>query len=127
MVKMVLVDANVLLEVFLSRDHCQEAKSVLISKKDNRLTVSILSTSIFMYYVEAKNQSKAKARTFLDNYMVLNMEQSDVDWAHANDVGDWEDALQTACALRHGCKEIVTLDNDFEKMYSSYIKVQTIV
>ena len=57
---------------------------------------------------------------------MLDLTLQDLEWAHDNDQGDFEDALQVGCARRHGCNQIVTLDQFMERMYGKFISIKTV-
>lgn len=46
---------------------------------------------------------------------LLSIDGSDWEKALKNEMIDFEDCLQVACAIRHGCFAIVTRDHHFEK------------
>jgi predicted nucleic acid-binding protein len=83
--------------------------------------------STLLYYVEAEGLDKKIAHSFIKGYRILDMTGSDYEWAEANDQGDFEDGLQVACAKRHGCSYLLTLDKKFGKMYGKYLQIRTIV
>ena len=124
--KKVYLDANVLLELLFHRARYEKVVKALLDAKDVQLCISVLSVDLVMYFVEIEKQSKVKAWEFLSKYHHLDLTTVDTTWAHDNDQGDFEDALQVSCALRHGCKLLITLDKDFQKMYGAFINVQTI-
>lgn len=122
----VFLDANILLEILFRRARYNKTVEVLGNMQDVRFCISVLSADLVMYFVETEKQSKDKAWAFLRHYEILNMIISDAEWAHDNDQGDFEDAMQIACAKRHGCSLIVTLDRRLETMYGKHVPVQTI-
>ena len=66
------------------------------------------------------------AHDFVGGFKVLDMNKEDYAWAAANDQGDFEDALQTACARRHMCSLLMTLDKKFDSMYGKFLAVHTV-
>ena len=88
--------------------------------------VSVLTIDIVMYFVEIEKQPKDKAWEFIDKYEKLNITLDDIEWAHDNDRGNFEDALQIGCARRHKCAQFITLDQDIGRQYGRFINVQTI-
>lgn len=120
----IFLDANVLMELFFSRKRRAKVEEVVMALPDNALlTTSILAVHILFYYVEKDKFDKSEANAFLSAYKVLDMGSADYGWAFTNDQGDFEDALQTACALRHGCRKILTLDRDFAALHTKHIQL----
>lgn len=123
----VLLDTNILMELFFERNKQRSViQAVTALSTNTTITITVLSLSTLLYYTEKDNIDKSIVHAFLDGYKILDMNYDDYKWARENDKGDFEDGLQTACALRHHCNKILTLDLDFEEMYSKYISVQTI-
>lgn len=120
----VFLDANVLMELFLNRQRrAQVEKTIMALPGDAVLATSILTVHILLYYVEKDGFDKSEANAFLSAYRILGMEANDYERAFANDQGDFEDALQTACALRHNCRKILTLDRDFAALHAKHIPI----
>ncbi len=88
--------------------------------------LSSLSVSHFMYFAELEKKSKHDAHAFIKQFPALDVNQADVDWAFANDQGDFEDALQVACALRHGCKKFLTLDQGLKTRHHKHLAITLI-
>ena len=123
----VLVDANVLMELFFNRPKRDATVAAITSlTKDSIVCTSILSISVLLYFVETEKRDKTLAYSFLNGYKVLDMSEADFIWAQANDQGDFEDALQVSCALRHTCQKLLTLDKNLGLMYGKHVLVQTI-
>ncbi len=122
----VFVDANVLMELFFRRQKYNVAVDTIAALSSQVIATSVLALSILMYYVESKGFDKATAHKFLLGYQILDMNSLDYTWAQDNDQGDFEDALQIACARRHGCGMVITLDQGMERMYGKHITVNTI-
>lgn len=117
------VDANVLMEIFFTRLRRQAAEAVIAMAAENELSLatSILAVSILFYYVEKDHFNKATAHEFVKSYRLLDINEADYDWAVANDQGDFEDALQVASALRHGCSKFLTLDGSLAAAHRKHI------
>jgi predicted nucleic acid-binding protein len=116
------LDANVLLELFFNRQRRADTEAAIIALPDDaRLVTSILTVHILFYYVEKDKFDMSEANAFLSAYKILDMSAADYEWAFANDQGHFEDALQTACALRHGCRKILTLDSAFAARHANHI------
>ena len=123
-----LVDTNVLMEIFFHRSKYNAATSGLLAISRQNITVcaSVLSVSTLLYYVEAEKLNKKSAHTFVKGFKILDMDGIDYKWAELNDQGDFEDALQVACARRHDCSLLLTLDRKFDTMYGKYLSVRTL-
>lgn len=124
--KKICLDANILLEILFHRTRYDKVIEMLGNIEEVQFCVSILSADLVMYFVEIEKASKDRAWEFLEKYEKIEVLSKDLEWAHANDAGDFEGALQVGCARRHGCSEFVTLDQTLGKMYGKYIPVQTI-
>jgi PIN domain. len=124
--KKVYLDANILLEILFHRARYDKVVELLGSIDEVQFCVSVLTIDLVMYFVEIEKQPKDKAWEFIEKYEKLNMTIGDIEWAHDNDRGDFEDALQIGCARRHRCTQFITLDQDIERQYGRFIYVQTI-
>jgi predicted nucleic acid-binding protein len=123
----VFVDTNILMELFFHRPQYDLAMSSLIELPEQDIvSISVLSLTTLLYYVEAKKYDKKTAHNFIKSYKILDMNESDYKWAEANDSGDFEDALQLACARRHNCSYLLTLDKKFNNMYGKYLSIRTV-
>lgn len=120
----VLIDTNVLMDILLDREHRAAAEKMVaqvMHEPGLTLAVSILTVSTLLYYVEKDRLDKHAAHAFLANYKILDMNESDYLWAADNDQNDFEDALQVACALRHNCHSILTLDKGLADNHRKHI------
>jgi len=126
-VNLIFIDTNILMEVFFRRAKYDLAmKSLIALSEQNMVCTSILSLSTLIYYVEAEGFDKKIAHKFMQGYRILDMNNSDYGWAKSNDQGDFEDALQVACAKRHDCLYLLTLDKKFGDMYGKYLSIRTV-
>ena len=124
---LVFVDTNILMELFFRRPQYDLAITSLTALAEQDIVcTSILSFSTLLYYVEAEKFDRSSAHNFLKGFKIVDMNEADYKWAEANDNGDFEDALQVACARRHNCSSLFTLDKKFGSMYGKYISVHTI-
>lgn len=119
------LDVYILMEIFFHRSQAGTVAQWLDSN-GKTLVTSALAVDLVMYFIERKHQSKDLGRQFLQQYQVLSLTANDVNWAYQHDAGDFEDALQIACALRHGCQQFVTLNHKVRPMYGQYIDIVTI-
>ena len=122
----IFLDANIIMELHFGRRAWRAVLEVLAEDSDEANAISVVSVHVLLYYVERAKKSKQEVFEFLRNYQILNMNEADYEWAAANDQGDFEDALQVACALRHGCKKLITLDADLAKRHNKHIAVKLV-
>ncbi len=120
------LDANVLLELLQQRMKVVEVGEAIKDYQGCSMATSILCIDLVMYFVERDGGDKQVAYNFLASYEVLDMNDTDYAWAQDNDRGDFEDALQVACALRHGCAKLLTLDKELAKNHNKHIAVELI-
>ncbi|MGH7234088.1 MAG: type II toxin-antitoxin system VapC family toxin [Candidatus Saccharimonadales bacterium] len=119
---MTFVDANVLLEVILRRTRAATCEDFL-SNNENK-AISTLSLDLVMYFIERDNLAWKPIKTFLESFSWLPIVEADAQWAFAQFIGgDFEDALQVACAIREGCSKFVTLGGPLSKKYSGNIAI----
>jgi len=126
-VNLIFIDTNILMEIFFRRAKYDLAVTKLIALAEQSIVcTSILSISTLIYYVEVEGFDKEIAYKFIHGYKVLNINNSDYEWAQNNDQGDFEGALQVACAKRHNCTYLLTLDKKFSNMYGKYLSIHTV-
>lgn len=114
----IFLDANILIEILESRPKSKKVQKFLFANAD-RLSISSLTCHI-VAYVSGKSQGLETVEEFLADYYVWSLEKDDVQWAIDNRRNeDFEDALQIAIAIRNGCSEFVTLDEQLAKTYES--------
>lgn len=124
---LIFIDTNILMEIFFRRAKYNLAVTKLMALAEQSIVcTSILSLSTLIYYVEAEGFDKKIAHKFIQGYRILDMNNADYGWAKSNDQGDFEDALQVACAKRHNCKYLLTLDKKFGNMYDKYLSIYTV-
>lgn len=123
----IFLDTNVLMELLFERSSREIVKATILDlPNEAKLYTSILSVSTLLYFVESEKFDKAIAHNFIRGFSILDVTLEDYIWAEGNDQGDFEDALQTACAKRHSCSSILTLDKKFSGMYGKFLAVHTI-
>ena len=120
------LDVNVMMELFFSRVNSNKISAEILTLDNTLFATSILAVSTFFYYVEKHKYDKSAAHDFLANYRILSTDETDYIWAKENDQGDFEDALQVACALRHGCTDFMTLDVNLAKNHQKHIAMKLV-
>lgn len=119
---MTLVDANILLEVIQRRKYVAVCESFLNNNEDK--AISILTLDLVMYFVERDKLEWEPVKAFLESFTWLPIVDADAQWAFLNfKGGDFEDAVQVACAVREKCSSFVTLDVPLSKKYAGNIKI----
>jgi predicted nucleic acid-binding protein len=114
------------LDILFERAHYYECL-VELSSLDEPACLSVLTVSHCMYFAEQKKLDLIAVRAQLEKFLVLSVSPEDSIWAFDNYAGrDYEDALQVACALRHGCTKFLTLDKDLARKYARDIKVKLV-
>jgi len=126
MANKVFLDANVLIEILLDRPNKNKATTYMSNHAD-QLAISSLTAHIAVYFGQTRVDLPL-LRTFLADYKILSLEEADFVWAFNNARNeDFEDALQLAVAIRHGCSEFATFDKQLFKDYSSLPTVKVIL
>ncbi len=112
----IFLDANILLEIIHERERFDDAVAY-VRTHAGRLCISALTVHLVMYFGSKVTEVKV-LRQFLSDYRVLPVSVGDIDWAfdHIRG-GDFEDALQVACAVNSGCTRFVTLDAALARRY----------
>lgn len=111
-----LLDTNVILDVLLKRgEWLADAEAVRQANLGGRLEGCITASSLTdIYYLARKIVGRPSAlemvRDCLSVYTVLPVDRDALDHAVRLAADDFEDALQLACAERHGLDAIVTRD-----------------
>ena len=120
------LDANVLLEVLLGRNNEPQARSFLTAHS-KQLFISSLTAHLIVHFGQAI-VALPIIRRFLSDYSILELAAADFEWAFNNlRNNDYEDALQLAVAIRHGCSQFVTLDKTLALAYASLMPIEVIL
>jgi predicted nucleic acid-binding protein len=122
---MLFLDANVLLEILLGRDHEAIARR-LIEEQHGAIAISALTAQLVVHFGQSI-VGLPILRKFLADYTLLALDAPDFEWAFVNSRHqDYEDALQLAVAIRNGCTEFATFDKSLADAYSnlSSIRIQ---
>ena len=95
-------DANILLESALKRKHKKEVDILLHASAGNAY-ISVLTVHLVVYFA-SKDIYLQDIRNFLDDFIVLPINNNDVSWAFDNLlVIDFGDALQLFCVFNFDC------------------------
>lgn len=117
------MDANVLLEVVLGRKKQQSVRKIL-AQNLNKLYISALTAHLVVHFGQ-KRATLPVLQNFLRDYLFGPLEATDFEWAFNNARNDdFEDALQLAVAIRHGCQEFLTLDKRLYRDYKNLPSIQ---
>ncbi len=118
----VFLDTNVVMEVLFQRGKRADLQKLVMSLPDRTyLAISVLTVGTVFYYAERAKIAKTRVHDLLSEFIILDMGAEDYDWAVDNDQNDFEDALQVACALRHDCSKLITLDKGLAKNHRKHI------
>jgi predicted nucleic acid-binding protein len=110
------VDANALLEIVLDRPKQRLVRKLLGAAKESFATSALAAHLVVHFGVERVGLPALKQ--LLSDYTILSLTSEDFAWAFANVRDkDFEDALQLAVAIRHGCARFVTFDQQLYKTY----------
>ncbi|QQS19760.1 PIN domain-containing protein [Candidatus Saccharibacteria bacterium] len=117
------LDANILLEILLSRPNEKSARK-LLEEQSGEIFISALTAHIVTHFGRSIVELPI-LRSFLADYTLLSLEASDFEWAFANARdNDFEDALQLAVAIRNGCEVFVTFDKKLANLYKDLIQIK---
>lgn len=111
----VLIDTNVMIDAITKRDDASSFSADVIALcSSNRITGFVASHSFSnMYYILRKEYSDKNRRVIIGEYCkILNVVSMNEDVINAalnnNNITDFEDAIQYACAESVGADYIVT-------------------
>ena len=118
----VLVDTNILLDVFLERHpHCLPAQTVwtLVERKQIQAAISAVSVNN-VFFIIKKLSSKEKAtkaiETLVDIFSIVEINSKIIVKTLAGKFDDFEDGLQYHSALKYKAQAILTRNpDDFRK------------
>lgn len=117
------LDANILLEILLSRPNEKSARKLLEEQSDE-VFISALTAHLVTHFGKSIVELPI-LRAFLADYTLLSLEANDFEWAFTNARdNDFEDALQLAVAIRNGCEEFVTFDKHLAELYKDLIQIK---
>ena len=117
----ILLDINVVLDVLLERtEWVEEAAHLLAAAERNQVTAYVAGHTITTaHYVIGRARDKKVAATALSDLLrileVVPVEKADFTQALVLGFSDFEDAVQTACAMKIGADYLVTRnEKDFK-------------
>lgn len=114
--KSLLLDTNVVLDILLERQPWVADGEALWDAHENRQIQAFLTASAVtdIFYICRKivgsNRARLLVRSCLKNLAIIAVDGEVLARADALPMDDFEDALQLACAERHGVDAIVTRD-----------------
>lgn len=119
---MVLLDANILLELLLpNRGRAQEVANFLL-KLEQPTCINALTIHLIFHFGRIVGLDEELLHAAVARHVLLPLNPGDYLWAKENEVGkDFEDALQVATAVRAGCDQFITLDRQLAKNYKNII------
>jgi predicted nucleic acid-binding protein len=117
------LDANILLEILLSRPNEKSARK-LLEEQNGELFISALTAHLVTHFGKSIVDLTV-LRAFLADYTILSLEANDFEWAFTNARDDdFEDALQLAVAIRNGSEEFITFDKHLAELYKNLIQIK---
>jgi len=118
----IFVDANIILDVLLKREHLYEASSDVLGlaeKKEVVLKTSVLSYGVIFYFVKkglSMPEFLKRMKHLRSIVGVLPNNEGAVDFALNSGFSDLEDAMQNQIAESNGLRTIITRNKrDFRK------------
>ena len=110
----VLFDTNILLDIALNRTPFVEHAALLWRLAEQKeITACLSNTSVTdIFYIVNKHAGKEKARGFiadiLDTFKLVDIDEEGFRQALAEDMADFEDAVQYVICTRNGCDVLAT-------------------
>lgn len=127
--KKIFLDACVLMDFFAGRNNCDAVEAILSLAERKKLECftsgNIICTLAFLfekYKVMPKKEIPKVISSLLDVVQILPVGKKEIDWAVENSSGDFEDAVECACAAPI-CDIIIT--DNIEDFKISEIQVST--
>lgn len=123
---MILLDANILLEMLIAGRPKKAAVLEWMSQNDENFCISMLTVHLVLHFGLKDGLTIADLRTFLSDYPKIALLPE--DYVAAIDILrdlDHEDAMQLAVAERAGCTSVATLDQKFARTYGDRLRFTT--
>lgn len=112
----VLLDINVILDLFLNREPWVAESSAVIAANQRREIVASVSAAALptVFYVIRRNADLARAHAVvaecLDSFDILPVDRATLELARSQPGSDFEDNAQIACAIEARLDAIITRD-----------------
>ena len=120
---MICVDANVIIDILLSRKNAAACETYLTTASET-LAITTLTLDLVTYYAERQKLILTQVQQFLTTFVWLPVTADDATWSFSHFKGDgYEDGLQIGCAVREQCSRFVTLDRGLAKKYAQQLKI----
>jgi predicted nucleic acid-binding protein len=127
MIKKVLIDTDIVLDVALAREPFFVASKMILAMAENNFILGNIPSNCIanIYYILRKSGGDGNARKFILNIVkyitVITIDHQNVLEAIKSKFSDFEDALQHYSAVENQCEYIITRNiNDYK---NSKIKV----
>jgi predicted nucleic acid-binding protein len=110
----VLLDTNVVLDIALNRSPFVEHAALLWRLAEQKEIIGCLSNTGItdIFYIINKHAGREKARGFvadiLDTFRLVDIDKEGFRQALAENMADFEDAVQYVIRTRNGCDMLVT-------------------
>ncbi|WP_304224814.1 PIN domain-containing protein [Gracilinema caldarium] len=118
MIKRVLVDTDIILDVALARNPFLESSKLVLALLENYIAVGFITSNEItnLYYILRKSGGDANARKFIAEILkyltVITVEHADILHALTSPIADFKDSVQHNAALRNQCDCIITRNLD---------------
>lgn len=125
----ILVDTNIILDFFLSREqHATATKELFEMIYQEKIEAFTTASSITdIYYVTAKRLGDSSARKAIGHLLnilgVIAVDGEDCTNALCLSITDFEDALVVTCANKKDIDYIVSNDKEFSQINTQFAKV----
>ena len=114
----VFLDLNIVLDFLLQRSPWNaEADVIWEANRDGRINAAMSSAALpTIFYIIRRTADWDVARDAIDDCLlsleILSVDLAIVNLAQSFSGRDFEDNLQAACAIEHGCDVLVTRDGN---------------
>jgi predicted nucleic acid-binding protein len=124
--KRLFVDANVILEILLSRRLAPQC-TTLLKDVSQQYAISALTVHIVWYMAEKYNLDQNKVDDVLAGWEILPITTTGVALARLRYGNkDFEDCLQAASAEEGNCDQIITIDKEFKKYSRTALPIKIV-
>lgn len=117
------VDVNVLLEMVLpGRRYANQAVAAIAGQQT---AISPLSAHLLVHFGRKERLPINDLLAIVESYQITDFGSDEVAWAiRHRQSDDFEDALQVACAVSHGCRTFITFDGPLSRRYGQFIDMR---